>query len=372
LCFLCFCPHLFAFFFSFGLIPMTPVRLALNAMATRFELVLLGDNATRMRGAGEAALKEVERLEAQLSLYRPTSEIARVNALAAREAVRVSPSVFDLLRHARQLQSESGGAFDIAVAPLVRCWGFMHGTGRLPVPSEIEEARARSGMAHVLLDEKNYSVRFDKEGLMLDLGAIGKGYAIDCAAEILREAGVTCALLHGGTSTVYGLGAPPDAEGWKIAIGGAPGDPDVLQQSEVVGSASQNFTRDARSTGCCADRTPQRGVPTFSNQCQTTLVLRDEALSVSAVWGKSFEAGGKKFGHVIDPRTGWPVNNAVQAAVVLASATETDALSTALLVLGLEGHDDITGLRPEMRAMVVAPEEQGFRVKARGISMPSS
>jgi FAD:protein FMN transferase len=166
---------------------MPPVILALHAMATRFELVLHGDNATRLCAAGEAALREVERLEAQLSLYRPTSEIARVNALAAREPVRVSPSVFRLLQHARQLQAESGGAFDITVAPLVRCWGFMHGTGRVPEPAEIEEARSCCGMTHVILDEQNYSVRFDREGVMIDLGAIGKGHAIDCAAEIFAR-----------------------------------------------------------------------------------------------------------------------------------------------------------------------------------------
>jgi FAD:protein FMN transferase len=311
---------------------MPPVILALNAMATRFELVLHGPNATRLRAAGEAALKEVERLEAQLSLYRPTSEIARVNASAAREPVRVSPSVFRLLQHARQLHGESGGAFDITVAPLVRCWGFMHGTGRMPDPAEIEEARGRSGMAHVMLDEENYSVRFDREGVMIDLGAIGKGYAIDCAAETLREAGVTSALLHGGTSTVYGIGAPPDADGWKIALAPPP------------------------------DQPPR----------ETAVTLRDNALSVSAVWGKSFEVDGKKFGHVIDPRTGRPVNNAVQAAVVLPSATETDALSTALLVVGLEGHDAISRLRPDMRTLVMGPEEQGFPVQARGIAHPGS
>jgi FAD:protein FMN transferase len=311
---------------------MPPVILALHAMATRFELVLHGDNATRLCAAGEAALREVERLEAQLSLYRPTSEIARVNALAAREPVRVSPSVFRLLQHARQLQAESGGAFDITVAPLVRCWGFMHGTGRVPEPAEIEEARSCCGMTHVILDEQNYSVRFDREGVMIDLGAIGKGHAIDCAAETLREAGVTSALLHGGTSTVYGIGAPPDANGWKIAIGPPPG------------------------------QSPR----------EISVVLRDNALSVSAVWGKCFEADGKKFGHVIDPRTGWPVNNAVQAAVVLHSATETDALSTALLVRGLEGHEAIKRLRPDMRTMVMGPAGQGFRVESRGITVPRS
>jgi thiamine biosynthesis lipoprotein len=311
---------------------MPPVILALHAMATRFELVLHGEHATRLRAAGEAALRDIERLEAQLSLYRPTIEIALVNSMAAREPVRVSPSVFHLLQHARELQIESGGAFDITVAPLVRCWGFMHGTGRVPEPAEIEEARNCSGMAHVLLDEQNYSVRFDREGVMIDLGAIGKGHAIDCAAESLREAGVSSALLHGGTSTVYGIGAPPDADGWKIAIAPPP------------------------------DQSPR----------EITVVLRDNALSVSAVWGKSFEADGKKFGHVIDPRTGWPVNNAVQAAVVLPSATETDALSTALLVRGMEGHETINGLRAGMRTLVVGPAEQGFRVEGRGITVPGS
>ncbi len=309
---------------------MTPVMLALNAMATRFELVLHGENTTRLRAAGEAALKEIERLEAQLSLYQPTSEIARVNALAAREPVRVSPPVFALLRQARELQGESGGAFDIAVAPLVRCWGFMHGRGRVPGPDEMQKARECSGMAHVMLDEENCSVRFDREGVMIDLGAIGKGRAIDCAAETLREGGVTAALLHGGTSTVYGIGAPPGAEGWKIAIAPAP------------------------------DQPPRR----------ISVVLRDNALSVSAVWGRCFEAGGKKYGHVMDPRTGQPVNNAVQAAVVLPSATESDALSTALLVMGLEGHEEMSRLRPDMRTLVVAPAEEGFRVKARGITVP--
>ena len=301
---------------------MPPVILALNAMATRFELVLHGENATRLRAAGEAALKEIERLEAQLSLYRPSSEIARVNTSAAREPVCVSPSVFRLLQHARQLQQESGGAFDITVAPLVRCWGFMHGNGRLPTSTEIDEARARSGMAHVILDEENFSVRFDREGVMIDLGAIGKGYAIDCATDILREAGVASALLQGGTSTVYAIGAPPDADGWKIAIEPPPGQP----------------------------------------RQETSVMLRDNALSVSAVWGKSFAAEGRKFGHVIDPRTGWPVNNAVLAAVVLPSATETDALSTALLVLGLEGYKAISGLRPGMGTSVMGPEEKEYQM----------
>jgi thiamine biosynthesis lipoprotein len=308
---------------------MQTLTLARNAMATRFEMVLIGEDASRLRAAGEEALAEVDRLEARLSLYRPSSEIARVNALAARQPVRVSPSVFRLLEQARQLHRESGGAFDIAIAPLVRCWGFMSGSGRVPDPTQLDQARHQAGMEHVALDTESVSVRFDREGVMIDLGAIGKGYAIDLAADILREAGVGRALLHGGTSTVYGIGAPPDEQGWKVAIAG-----------------SQDESRTI-----------------------ATVLLRDSALSVSAVWARSFEAQGKKFGHVIDPRTGQPANNAVLAAVGLPSATETDALSTALLVLGSDGHDAIAKLRPQMRTLVMPAIGADSRVESRGMAI---
>src|SRR6185436_12336620 len=104
---------------------MPPVTLACNAMATRFEIVLHGDNPVALRAAGEEALREIERLEAQLSLYRPASEIFHLNARAAREPVKVSPALFALLQRAKRLHEETDGAFDITIAPLVRCWGFM-------------------------------------------------------------------------------------------------------------------------------------------------------------------------------------------------------------------------------------------------------
>jgi thiamine biosynthesis lipoprotein len=311
---------------------MQTVLLARHAMATRFEIVLHGESQSRLQGAGEEALAEVERIEAQLSIYRPSSEIARVNACAAREPVRVTPPVFRLLEQARRLHRESGGAFDITIAPLVRCWGFMDGSGSWPDPAEVARVRRQVGMQHVILDEENLTVRFDGEGVMLDLGAIGKGYAIDRAAETLREAGVTSALLHGGTSTVYGMGKPPEADMWKVAIESPPTD----------GAA----------------------MPWVA-----TVPLQDEALSVSAVWGKSFEHEGKTFGHVLDPRVGQPVANAVLAAMVLPSAMETDALSTALLVAGAEGHEKIAQLRSRMRTLVVGTSASGFRADSKGIAL---
>jgi FAD:protein FMN transferase len=327
---------------------MPPVTLACHAMATRFEVVLYGERPVALRAAGEAALNEIQRLEDQLSLFRPGSEIAHLNARAACEPVRVTPALFALLRQAAQLHRETGGVFDITIAPLVRCWGFHDGTGRLPTPEEVTEARTKVGMGLVHLNERDFTVRFAREGVMLDLGAIGKGYAIERAAQLLQEAGVTGALVHGGTSTLFALGHPPEAEHWTIAVQNPQGKP-CLAPVPAFGQAPSQ-----------ADGGESAASPPL-----TTLALKDEALSVSAVWGRCFEANGKVLGHVIDPRTGWPAAGAVLAAVVLPSATETDALSTALLTLGAEGHDKIAALHPDMRTFLVTRAGEEFRLETR-------
>jgi len=339
---------------------MQTVSLARNAMATRFEIALHGENAVALRGAGEAALDEVDRIEAQLSLYRPTSEIAHVNARAAREPVQVTPGVFAFLQHAKRLSEETSGAFDITIAPLVRCWGFMHGSGRIPAPDELAEAREKVGMHLLHLGVADFSVRFARQGVMLDLGAIGKGYAVDRAVEVLRDAGVTSALIHGGTSTIYGLGHPPEAEAWKVAIEPPP-----------VGVWSSAFRRRPTSGP------PEGGTLNLSRVAtrdwSPSIPLHDESLSVSGVWGKSFQADGQTFGHVIDPRTGQPVSGALLAAAVLPSATETDALSTALLVLGDTGHEQVARLRPNLRTLlaVASGNAKGFRLVVSGIAVPT-
>ncbi len=307
---------------------------ARNAMATRFEIVLPGDDASRLRAAAESALDEIERLEAQLSLFRPTSEIANLNARAAHEPVRVSPETFGLLQQAAKLSSETGGAFDITIAPLMRAWGFVNGDGHLPEPEELAAARACVGMKHVELDASNHTVRFARPGVLLDLGAIGKGYAVGRAAEFLRDVGITSALIHGGTSSACAIGRPPEADAWRIAV---------------------EYPRTS----------PEVPAPLLAN-----IELRDEALSMSAGWGKSFQANGRSYGHVLDARTGEPANHALLAVVVTKCATETDALSTALLTLGPAGMDVVAALRPGLRALVVAAgnEPDRYRVEARGLA----
>lgn len=297
---------------------METVKLARNAMATRFEIVVHGSNAVSLRAAAEEALDEIERLDAKLSLYKPSSEIAQINANAAEQGVRVSAEIFGLLERARDLSLATGGAFDITIAPLVRCWGFMRGSGEMPEAEQIAEARQMVGIDLVQLDKSTHEVRFAKPGVMIDLGAVGKGYALDRAAEILAESGVEHALLHGGTSSVISLGQNGIDGNWKIAVDAPPAENGQAERPPVV----------------LAD-------------------LRNESLSVSGIWGKCFESGGKRLGHVLDARTGYPVAENLLAAVILPSGLESDALSTAMLVGGEEMFVALRELRPDARLLLV-------------------
>jgi len=271
-----------------------PLTLSLYAMATRFELVLAERDPVRVRAAGEEALQEIERCEAQLSFYRSDSEISWINRQAAARPIQVEPRLFRLLQRCATLTAATEGAFDVTVGPLMRAWHFVGGTGRIPTPAELEAARASVGMQHVEFDEEACTLRFTRPGIQIDLGAYGKGYAIERAIDLLRENGVTSALLHGGTSSVKTIGAPPDNADWQINL------PQSLKE--------------------CGD--------------QVTVILRDQALSVSATYGKSFMLDGQEYGHVLDPRSAEPVIGAQAAAVIGPSAADCEALSTALLVLG--------------------------------------
>ncbi len=321
------------------------VALARHAMATRFEIVLYGKDPVALRAAGEEALNEVEKLEAQLSLYKPTSEVAHLNRRAAKEPVRVEPGLFRLIQQAKALSEETGGAFDITIAPLMRCWGLMGDKGKVPSAEELAKARTVVGMHHLQLNAAESTVQFDVQGLALDFGAIGKGYAIEQAVEILRNAGIESALLHGGTSTVYGIGVATDGKPWKIAI--------QHPEQELATVALDKAKPVSRLA---------------------VVDLKDEALSVSAVWGKFFKVGKRIYSHIMDPRTGEPVNHAALAAVILPSATETDALSTALMVAGISGHKSVVELRQGMRALVVQPgkEKGGYEVTTSGIKVENS
>jgi thiamine biosynthesis lipoprotein len=259
-------------------------------MACRFEITLGAEHASWVPAA-RAALDGVDRLEDLLTVFRATSAICDVNRRAASEPVQVDDDLFDLLERCAVLHRDTSGTFDITSTPLSRCWGFLQREGRLPPRDSIDAARASVGYDAVSLEAATRSVRFMRTGVELNLGAIGKGYALDRVAAGMRGAGVPSALLSAGRSSLLALGGR-----WQV---------------EVVS-------------------------PQVSDGPLATVWLRDAALGTSGAGEQFVIVDGRRYGHVIDPRTGWPAAGVISASVIASSAAAADALSTAFLIGGVE------------------------------------
>src|SRR6185437_8919870 len=250
------------------------IHLRRRAMATNFEIVLpFGmPNAVAM---GEDAFDLLDTLEQQLTVYRDTSEVSRVNQRAFAGPVRVEHRLFGLLELAARIHQETDGAYDITAGALIKAWGFFRGPRRVPTETELAAARERVGMQWLTLETERRTVRYQRPGLEINLGSIGKGYALDRLARFARdEWGVSRMLLHGGTSSVYARGCPPDSErGWQVGI-----------------------------------------LHPWDRQRRLARVwLRDRALGNSAATHQHLEYNGQKLGHILDPRTGWPASGIASA-----------------------------------------------------------
>jgi FAD:protein FMN transferase len=269
------------------------LRVHRTAMACRFEVTLPPDDAVHVDSARHA-LDESDRIERLLTVFRDTSEVSRINREAAETAVRTEPEVFALLERCASLHEDTGGVFDITSTPLSRCWGLLRRAGRLPSSDEIARARALVGTRRVTLDPVASSVRFAAAGMALNLGAIGKGYAVDRMGHLLRSRGVQHALISAGGSSVLAVGGR--GRGWPV---------------------------DIRSRQVQRERLLR-------------LRLRDVALGTSGAGEQFVLVDGVRYGHVIDPRTGWPARGMLSASVVTAEAASADALSTAFMVGGAD------------------------------------
>jgi thiamine biosynthesis lipoprotein len=263
-----------------------------SAMACRFEITLPQTAQAGVRVAS-AALDEVARLEQQLTVFRADSEVSYINEHAAVQAVKVEPALFALLRLCQELSRLTTGAFDITAGPLSRCWGFLRRQGRLPNAEEIAAARLNTGSEKLLLDAETRTIRFAQPGVEINLGSIGKGYALDRVAEQLRGS-VRTALLSAGSSSMRALGSGERGKGWTVGIR----DPRKLDQRLAV------------------------------------LRLRNAALATSGNEEQFFEHAGQRYGHILDPRTGWPAEGVAGVTVVTSSAALADGLATAFYVGG--------------------------------------
>jgi thiamine biosynthesis lipoprotein len=270
------------------------LRFGRQAMATLFEVLLPFGTPDAARAA-DTAFAVIDRLETQLTVYRDDSEVSLLNRSAAGGPIPVEPGLFGLLRVAAEVHEATGGAFDVTAGPLIRAWGFFRREGRVPPEPDRRAALERVGMRHVDLDPQAGTVRFRRPGVEVNLGSIGKGYALDRAAETLaRDHGVRAALLHAGSSSVVGMGSPPGQAGWSIGL-----------------------------------RHPwEEGVRLG------TVRLNDRSLATSAATHQHFEHAGRRLGHLLDPRTGFPAAGVASATAICTDPAAADALATAFFVGG--------------------------------------
>ena len=282
-----------------------------TAMACRFEVTLPVGNRNGIAVANDA-LDLVDALEAQLSVFRESSEISFINREAAARAVVIEQSLFDLLSLCKTLHDQTEGTFDITAGPLMRCWGFLKRAGRLPAADEIKTARSLAGSDKLLLDDETRSIRFLREGMEINLGSIGKGYALDRVAASLGER-TASALLNAGASSFYAVGASERGEGWSVGI------------------------RDPRN----------------KTRRLARLRLRDCTLSTSGSEEQFFEHDGKRYGHIIDPRSGWPTQQTTSVSVVAQSAALSDALATAFYIGGRQVAEKYCAANPEVMVIML-------------------
>jgi FAD:protein FMN transferase len=285
------------------------------SMACLYSIEAYGPDAGGLPRIVDEAFDEVDRIDRLMSHYKADSALSRLNREAARHPVTVEPELFDFIAEALRYNRESGSAFDVTVGPLMKAWGFFRGEGRVPSEDELRLAVGHVGGAHVKLNPAARTIAFDHSGVELDLGGIAKGYAVDRVATLLRRRQVVSALISAGGSSLYGLGAPPGRESWDVEI------------------------QD----------------PIDSRKAALSVRLKDRALSVAGSSEKSFEAGGVTYSHIMDPRSGRPVQGVLTVAVLTDSATAGDALDDAFFVLGPEGSRAYLRRLPGTEAMFFLP-----------------
>jgi len=296
------------------------VRMKREAMASHFEVIFGAYEKTQSRETAMYVLDEIDRFDSLLNIWRGRSELKEVNERAALEPVPVGEEIAEMVKIAKRIHHETGGAFDITTTPLSRCWGFFQRKGVIPHAEDIEAAKKRIGMDSIALDEEAKMIRFKKPDLEITPASIGKGLALDYALKIAQERGLKDVLLNGGFSSVLASGAPAWKDAWQIDV-----------------------------------RNP------FDNERPIArLQLKNQGFSSSGSEEQFFLHEGKRYGHIIDPRTGWPSSEVFSVSVVAPTAALAEALSTAFCVMGVEKTLEYCENRKELGVILIPmPDDKG-------------
>ena len=298
-----------------------PVVFRTETMGTWASLTVVTADSAAVADLALRSLLALHRVDSLMSNWTDRSDIARINREAGRATTPVHAEVATVIAAALRVARESDGAFDITVEPLVRLWGFLAGTPRVPSQEEIDRTLARVGHDKVAFDPAARTIRFARDDVRIDLGGIAKGYGADQVAAVLRAAGAGDALVD-LSGNMVAIGNAATHPGWNVGI------------------------RDPAGVYAMLGR----------------IVLRDDAVSTSGDYEQFVDASGKRYGHILDPRTGWSARGLSSATVVAADAMTADAWSTALFVLGPEGARATARARNDVAAVLVEPRADGTTI----------
>ncbi len=339
------------------------IHVSRRAMACQFEVCFPAGRCPEGTRFALESLHSVETVEAQLSFFRPESLVSGINRAATEGPVPVEPWLFELLELASRLYEETGGAYDITSAPLWEAWGFARRAGEIPSEAELAEARSSVGGHLLELDPAGQTVRFRRPGVRINLASIGKGYALDVCAERLLALGMTDFLLHAGQSSVLARGSPLAADHRFAAVPAASPPAEAASPCTPPNPKSQIPNQQIPWEVGVADpsRPPLRG---GARGRRLALVrLRDRALGTSSAQFQSFRRGGRRYGHILDPRSGRPAEGVLSTTVTAPTAAMADALSTAFYVMGPEPSLAYCRTRPEIGLVMACPGRQGRDVE---------
>lgn len=267
-----------------------PVRRSQPLLGTFVVITAYATDADAAHSAINSAFDEIRRVDSVFSIHRPDSELSRLNATGG--PLQLSQELFDVVARSLEIARKTDGAFDPTVRPLVERWGFLWKEHRFPAPNELAAVLPQVNYRFVELNAAARTVRFLSNGVSLDLNAMAKGYAVDCAIEKLRSLGISNAMVRAG-GDLRVIGAPPGEKGWPVQL------------------------EDANKSGR-----------------RSWIELRDQALSTSGSYENFFIRDGKRYSHILDPRSGFPVERIASCTVIASTCMESDAWSTALFVLG--------------------------------------
>lgn len=293
--------------------PLSPgqaLRFTHFAMATEFEIYISGVDPVYAAQASQAAFGELDRLENELSRFLPNSDISRINHLQPGQQIVVGLDTMFCIEACFSLYLQTKGAFDVSTGALYHCWLNSDKTLRSPSCAEIGLAGQLTGLHHLFFNKETMSVAVDVAGLQIDLGAFGKGYAVDRMVLVLKEWDIPAALVHGGTSSAYAYGGP---EGWLLTI---------------------------------------------SHPSDHSLILCSVSVQEMALSGSGVQKGL----HIIDPRQGQPVQDRPAAWVLAPDAATSDALSTAFMVMSETEIGEYCQHHPELAAALLLSENDAFLI----------